>query len=75
MKDMHRRLARLEAAHPMGAARSPTAEGAAFAYVELTKIMDAIAAEKAAGDVHGVAARQIAELIAASDQVAAEPRA
>ena len=75
MKDIQRRLAKLEAVHPMGAAHSPTAEEAAFAHAELTKIMDAICAEKAAGDAHGIAARQIAELIAASEQIAAERRA
>ena len=75
MRDMHRRLAKLEAAHPMGAAHRPTPEEAAFAHAELTKIMDAVCAEKAAGDVHGLAARQLAGLIAVPEQIASERRA
>ena len=75
MRDIHRRLAKLEAAHPMGAAHRPTPEEADFAHAELTKVMDAIAVAKAAGDVHGIAAPQLAELIAASGQVAADRRA
>ena len=75
MKDMHRRLAKLEAAHPMGAAHRPTPEEAAVAHAELTRALDAIGAEKAAGDAHGIAARQIAELIAVSEQIASERRA
>ena len=74
MRDIHRRLAKLEAAHTMGAAYRPTPEEVAFAHADLTKIMGAIATEMSAGDVRGVAARQLAELTAVSDQVAAERR-
>lgn len=75
MTDLRRRLAKLESVHPAGGAHSPTAEEAAYAQAELGRIMGAIATEKAAGDVHGVAARQIAELTAVFEQIAAERRA
>jgi hypothetical protein len=75
MRDIQRRLAKLEAPRPVGAAHRSTSEEEAVAHAELTRIMDAICAEKAAGDVHGVAARRLAELIAVSDQIAAERRA
>lgn len=65
MKGVERRLAKLETARSTGAARRASPEEA-FAHAELTKIMDGIAAEKAAGDVHGIAARQLAELNAMS---------
>ena len=75
MKDLLRRVAKMEAAHPTGAARRYTSEEAASAHAELTQVLDAIAAEKVAGDAHGIAARQIAALLAASEQIAAERRA
>ena len=53
----------------------PTPEEAAYAHFDRTKLMAGIAAEKAAGDAHGIAARQLAELISVSEQIAAERRA
>lgn len=74
LKEIERRLLKLETAHPMGAARRPTPADAAFAHAELTKIINAIAAEKSAGDVHGNAARALAELIPMCERSAAGRR-
>ena len=63
MKDMVRRIARLESecAH-RGA--SADAEAQAAAHAELTEFLNAVSAEKAAGDVQGIASRQVAEVLA-----------
>ena len=59
MKGMVRRIARLESecAHRGAGA---DAEAQAAAHAKLTEFLHAICAEKAAGDVRGVASRQIA---------------
>ncbi len=63
MKDILRRIARLESecAH-RGA--GVDAEAQAAAHAKLTEFLHAICAEKAAGDVRGVASRQIAGFLA-----------
>ena len=63
MKDILRRIARLESecAHRGAGA---DAEAQAAAHAELTEFLHAICAEKAAGDVRGVASRQIAGFLA-----------
>ncbi len=45
MRDIQRRLAKLEAPRPVGAAHRSTSEEEAVAHAELTRIMDAICAE------------------------------
>ena len=67
MKDMVRRIARLESecAH-RGASADAGAQAAAHA--KLTEFLHAVCAEKAAGDVRGVASRQIAGLLAALER-------
>ena len=63
MKDMVRRIARLESecAH-RGAGADADAQAAAHA--KLMEFLHAICAEKAAGDVRGIAGRQLAGLLA-----------
>ena len=63
MKDILRRIARLESecAHRGAGA---DAEAQAAAHAKLTEFLHAICAEKAAGDVRGVASRQIAGFLA-----------
>ena len=63
MKDILRRIARLESecAHRSAGA---DAEAQAAAHAKLTEFLHAICAEKAAGDVRGVASRQIAGFLA-----------
>ena len=62
------RLRRLEAE----AARAAEAQGdgrdAAAAHAELTEILNAIAAEKSAGDVHGTAQRLLDGVLAAAER-------
>ncbi len=63
MKDMVRRIARLESecAH-RGAGADADAQAAAHA--TLTEFLNAVSAEKAAGGVRGIAGRQLAGLFA-----------
>ena len=69
MKNIHRRLEKLEAA---SAHRSDAvdAEAQALAHAQLSEFFDALAGEKAGGDVHGIAARNIAEVLAALERQA-----
>ena len=63
MKDILRRIAQLESecAH-RGAGTD--AEVQAAAHATLTEFLNAVSAEKAAGDVRGIASRQIAGFLA-----------
>jgi hypothetical protein len=65
---MRRRLARLESERGQPGPDAEEAKAQAEACAVIGAFLDAIAAEKAAGDVHGVAAREIAEALAALDR-------
>jgi hypothetical protein len=69
MKDMQRRIARLksERAHSNPGADAHTQ---AAACAEITEFLNAVSAEKAAGDVHGIADQRIAEFLAALERQA-----
>jgi hypothetical protein len=69
MRGMLRRIARLESerAH---ASVGAVARAQAAACAELSAIMAAIAAERSAGDVHGIAGRLIADVLAALESQA-----
>ena len=71
MRDMVRRIARLESECAHGGAGAEDgltpeehAEAQAAAHATLTEFLHAVSAEKAAGDVRGVASRQIAGFLA-----------
>ena len=71
MRDILRRIMRLErerahggAGAEHGLAPEEHAEAQAAAHAKLTELLHAICAEKAAGDVRGVASRQIAGVLA-----------
>ena len=64
MKDILRRIARLESERAHGGVGAEHAEAQAAAHAQLTEFIHAVCAEKAAGDVRGVASRQIAGVLA-----------
>ena len=63
MKDILRRIARLESERAHGGVGAD-AEAQAAAHAKLAEFIHAVCAEKAAGDVRGVASRQIAGVLA-----------
>ena len=65
MKEMARRIMRLEGERAHGGLNAEQAEAEAVATAQLTEILNAIAAEKASGDIHGIADRTIAEVLTA----------
>ena len=77
MKDILRRIARLESGQAHGGAGAvhgltpeEHAEAEAAAHAKITEFFNAVSAEKAAGDVRGVAARQIAGFLAGLERQA-----
>ena len=71
MKDILRRIVRLESGQAHGGAGAvhgltpeEHAEAQAAAHAKITEFINAVSAEKAAGDVRGVAGRQIAGFLA-----------
>ncbi len=71
MKDILRRIVRLESEQAHGGAGAvhgltpeEHAEAQAAARAKITEFINAVSAEKAAGDVRGVAGRQIAGFLA-----------
>lgn len=62
MKDIQRRLAKLEAGRPE---HPVDPEASAAAYAQLTEVINGLAAAKAAGDDDGTVNRQIGEFLAA----------
>lgn len=76
-KEMHRRLARLESERADGGAGvehgltpEEYAEIQTAAHAKITEFLNTVSAEKAAGDVHGIADRQIARALAALERQA-----
>ena len=67
MKAMVRRIARLESECTHRGAGAD-AEAQAAAHATLTEFFRVVSAEKAAGDVQGIASRQIAGLLAALER-------
>lgn len=77
MKDILRRIVRLESGQAHGGAGAvhgltpeEHAEAQAAAHAKITEFFNAVRAEKAAGDVRGVAGRQIAGFLAGLERQA-----